>query len=384
MKHPLLHRLALVLFFSAAVAGNLTAEIIHHPAHDIYLDPPEGWSFYGDVSDEKWALGDPSQTVIFNFRFVADVAADKALASVKTRLKASGPELAFSWNGLTAHMGNWQFKADGQPQSSWILAAPVTAGTALFLVFCPTAREDQFSDQMLSALGSVALGEAGRRQPGPMTAFYLATDPKQQSLDVKLDLPGDKPGATTWTTTAAANESERLVIDRESRLMPAYLGKAAAVAAWQRYYRQIFREMAGRTGGLVQAWQGWLKAHPDQRPETAVLAWLQGLAYDRKAGISDISTSFETLNERRGDCDSKALLYSAVLQGLGVPAILMVSPKFSHALAAVDVAGPGARFDFAGKPWLVAELTKKVALGQIAADMADPAAWIGIDLLGQP
>jgi hypothetical protein len=53
-------------------------------------------------------------------------------------------------------------------------------------------------------------------------------------------------------------------------------------------------------------------------------------------------------------------------------------------MAALDLAGGGARFPFADKNWLVAELTAQVNLGMIAQNMADPNQWIGIDLWGNP
>ena len=58
----------------------------------------------------------------------------------------------------------------------------------------------------------------------------------------------------------------------------------------------------------------------------------------------------------------------------------MVSDVYSHAMAAVDLAGSGARFPFGGREWLVAELTAPVTLGQIDSTMADPAGWIGVSL----
>jgi hypothetical protein len=74
------------------------------------------------------------------------------------------------------------------------------------------------------------------------------------------------------------------------------------------------------------------------------------------------------------------MAYIILLRHLGFEAILLVSEKYSHALAAVDVPGEGARFDFEGKRYLVAELTKKIAIGLIAKDMADPAFWLPVAL----
>jgi hypothetical protein len=44
----------------------------------------------------------------------------------------------------------------------------------------------------------------------------------------------------------------------------------------------------------------------------------------------------------------------------------------------VDLQGAGARFDWAGKQWLVAETTAQVALGRIGQKVSDPTHWLGI------
>ena len=72
------------------------------------------------------------------------------------------------------------------------------------------------------------------------------------------------------------------------------------------------------------------------------------------------------------------------MEQLGVKGILMVSAPYSHAMAALDLPGSGARFPFDNTNWMVAEMTAKVNLGMIAQDMADPTQWIGVDLWGKP
>jgi len=116
----------------------------------------------------------------------------------------------------------------------------------------------------------------------------------------------------------------------------------------------------------------------------AVLSWLQKYDYSRKGGLTDLSTPWQTLKEKSGDCDSKSLIYLALMQQLGYNGILMVSATLSHGMAALDVPGPGARFAFDSGQWLVAELTAQVDIGMIAQNMADPSQWIGVDLWAKP
>jgi hypothetical protein len=59
----------------------------------------------------------------------------------------------------------------------------------------------------------------------------------------------------------------------------------------------------------------------------------------------------------------------------------MVSYRYKHSVAAVDVPGEGARFPYNDKKYLIAETTKDVSLGRIAQSMSEIEGWLGIDFL---
>ena len=52
-------------------------------------------------------------------------------------------------------------------------------------------------------------------------------------------------------------------------------------------------------------------------------------------------------------------------------------------MAALDIPGEGARIEFEGKSYLVAELTDQVGIGLINKTMADPTQWIPIPFHGK-
>jgi hypothetical protein len=58
----------------------------------------------------------------------------------------------------------------------------------------------------------------------------------------------------------------------------------------------------------------------------------------------------------------------------------LVSSEYRHALAGVDVDGPGARFTFDGTEYLLAEMTTEVDVRQIPANMAGPNKRIGVQV----
>jgi hypothetical protein len=93
---------------------------------------------------------------------------------------------------------------------------------------------------------------------------------------------------------------------------------------------------------------------------------------------SDFVNLVSAAAEGKGDCDSRSMLWAIVLAQADIPAAIMVSREYSHAMGLADLAGTGARFDAEGKKWLVAETTAKVSLGLIGKEVSDIESWIGV------
>jgi transglutaminase-like putative cysteine protease len=182
-------------------------------------------------------------------------------------------------------------------------------------------------------------------------------------------------------TTDADVEASRVTLEREARVLAIYTPEDTD--AWQRFYRILYRDSYRKVDSLFRSLI-MAGVSPRQDPVLTakdLLAWIQGFSYARTGGLEDLSTPLDSLYNGAGDCDSLGLLYVILLKHYGIDAILMVSGTYSHAMAAVDVEAPGARFEWQDKKYLVAETTYEVDLGLIAADMADPAAWMGITFL---
>jgi hypothetical protein len=72
------------------------------------------------------------------------------------------------------------------------------------------------------------------------------------------------------------------------------------------------------------------------------------------------------------------MLWAIILQQANIPAAIMVSAGYGHAMGLIDIAGPGARFKWDGMQWLVAETTAAVSLGRIEQKVSDPTYWLGV------
>ena len=173
-------------------------------------------------------------------------------------------------------------------------------------------------------------------------------------------------------------ETAVYVTEREARILSA----AGSVAAWRRFFRIIYRDSLNGLTPLIEELHRRYSPRPEPQERRLIaeelLSWLQGFEYRRSGTLSDFLDPVQVLVSSSGDCDSLGLLYVLLLHSFEIDAILLVSEAYSHAMPAADLPGEGARFMVEGTGYLVAEMTEKVALGLIAADMADPSGWIPV------
>ena len=380
-----------VLGLALVLARPLTADVIWSQPRDFYVDPPQGWTFVEDPTPEHFVMTDAGRRIILEIFSqdkgkVTDLAA-KAL-DLKARLQAQGDEQAFTWNDRPAWLANLTFTAGPVQAKGWALVADDGDGWVSALAYTPVTDYDKASDILISTLNSLALGLDGRRQPGPLSTFFEKTAAKPRTETKSFT---GLPAPLSVTYNLDRDESIQATIERETRLLIAQVGtqvqdQKAIAPGWSRFYRQIYRDLYASLTPVADYWKAQVdqkKVAPEALAQT-VLTWLQKFEYFQKTGLVSVATPWQTLRDEKGNCDSRTLLYLALMDQLGVPGILMVSAPYSHAMAALDLPGPGARFPFGDKKWLVAELTTTVALGQIAQDKADPNQWIGVDLWQKP
>jgi hypothetical protein len=250
---------------------------------------------------------------------------------------------------------------------------------------------DVYHDFLLSNLDSfhpwLVEEDSYLRAPGPVSQFFANPVPLAQ-------LNGEGRFVDSGDALFERGDATQVVIDREARILSQYQDAPSDVQleAWRRFYQLIYRDSFADLAGKALLFYEALFTE-SRNPLTwpaRILATLQGFDYRRTGTLSDLEAPQLAILDQAGDCDTLVLMYLAVLDHLGIDGIIMVSPRHRHSLAGVGsgVQGPrpeaNARFPFDGESWLVAELTHRVDLGLIAADMADPADWIGFHLGFRP
>ncbi|AEF86232.1 conserved hypothetical protein [Treponema primitia ZAS-2] len=230
----------------------------------------------------------------------------------------------------------------------------------------------------LSALDSIAPTNADRRVPGPVTDFSY---PRGNLVQVSLAGLGVKAQVGEFD-----EEGAQYLVDREFEVLQLSASTPRWKQAWTRFYRAIYRDSFSRLGEAAFALERYWDVPAGTGPSEAealvtagkALAWVQSFNYERNLLGSDFINLISAAVQGRGDCDSRAMLWAIIMEQANIPAAIMVSADYGHAMGLIDLAGPGARFDWEGKRWLVAETTAKVSLGLIGQNVSDPAHWLGV------
>ncbi len=377
--------IAVLLLLLAWSAGALAAV---NPVHGYSVDLPVGWIEADNSNPDHIGFLSPNADAMVQIIALdpapggSDAAGSGSEIAhhVLDQLGAEGEPEPFSYQDRPAAISELAFTTGGiEVQGYLVTIAHRRAGFAI-LAFAAIDSYETAHDYLLSAIDSFSLDEESRLSPGPVSQYFYPF-PAPNARDASIRFAGSR---LPFAVDANEIDATEVLVDREARVLAPYgaVDREVANDAWRRYFRLIYRDNYMRLEPLSQEIRARLEADRVPRvdyPEV-LLSWLQGFDYVRTGGLADFQPPVSCLATASGDCDSLAMTYAILLHHLGFDAILMVSDRYAHAIAAVDVQGPGARFAFEGRDWLVAELTADVPLGRIAAEMADPDGWLGVRL----
>lgn len=399
-RYGFLFFLAVIVAGAVAVPGAI-AEQYQNPKFGYYLDVPEGWKLIDNSNPAQISYSDPSGQAVFQVvRYDGDAytSADQFATSIRDKLKATGDFSSYKYEGRAAMIADLTFDTNVATVRGYDVFIHGPDANYALLTYSPADAYDQFHDLFLSAIDSFAPGPESLLYPGPVSTFFRPMGDSSGenglpsgSLGGMSAKPIDFRGKPiTITIDPGAQDASQVLIEREARILDAYQSNGQPAGqwepAWERYYRIIYRDNYHRLDAQSDAISKRLSASNVTTPSgiaSEVLAFLQDFKYSRTSSLSDFQSPITSIATQSGDCDSLAMTYDIILAHLGIKSILMVSVKYSHAFAAVDVPGIGARFAFNGTNWLIAEMTAPVAIGMIPQQFSDPQYWIGIDLNGK-
>jgi hypothetical protein len=377
-----------VLLF--CTAGFLFPAPLYSPTWGFRIDPPEGYEYYGGDGKDSFSFRSSLGTILDLIVYPGNKYASAAAlaADVHQKLRSTGETELFDYRDKKAALLSLSFPAAqaGAFNEGWALCIELeekhgAAPLFLALAYGPAGKEElQFLN--LSALDSVSPSGGDRFYPGPVTEFSY---PRGEAIPVGPYGLGIKGQIREHDVEAA-----QALVDREYTVLTFYAESPLWKEAWTRFYRAIHRDSFGRLGeiafvlerhwntALTEGTSGTVSGEAQRAFAGKALEWVQTFSYERNPEGSDFVNLVSAALEGRGDCDSRAMLWAILLQQANIPAAIMVSAEYSHAMGLGDLDGGGARFELAGKKWLVAETTARVDLGLINQKMSAVENWLGI------
>ncbi|MDR1248509.1 MAG: hypothetical protein LBK63_04310 [Treponema sp.] len=375
------------VFFAAlhtAAPAKLCAEPLASPSWGFRIDLPQDYEHVSGDGRDKFSFRTPGganfELSVYPPGLQTGYSGLEALAEdVNRRLSNSGDSSVFTYRNRKAVLLELNFsipaRSNGRDArlSGWGLCMELeeqNGGTPLILALAyGSADREDLELLHLSALDSLSVQEGDQRYPGPMTEFAYPRGKRERASPAGLELEAyvheqDSQGA-------------QALVDREFEVLRRHADSPRWQEAWARFYRAVYRDSYGRLGEIAFALERFWAAESAGLAGKA-LEWVQSFAYERNFLGSDFVNPVSAALEGRGDCDSRAMLWAIILEQANIPAGIMVSADYGHAMGLADLEGTGARFDWAGKKWLVAETTAPVSLGLIGEKVSDPAHWLGI------
>jgi len=353
---------------------SLPASPLHSTTWGFRLDLPEGYEYKEGNNQDRYSFQGPNgamfDIVVYNgvYQGVEQMAND-----IGRRLGSSGETALFEYEGKTAVLMDLHFRNFSGWGLCLELAKNSAAARAPFmcaLAYSPSSGADM-DLYHVSALDSIAPSDLEARRPGPVMEFSF---PRGDAIEIPIR-------GTELSALIRENDAEaaQALVDREFALLRQYESAPGWQQAWIRFYRAIFRDSWDRVAAAVFRLEREWNSGLDERVfAEKALAFVQGFNYERNLEGSDFVNLVTAISEGRGDCDSRSMLWAMILEQADIPAAMMVSRDYSHAMGLADVPGGGARFETGGKKWLVAETTDKVGIGLISADKSDIASWLGV------
>jgi hypothetical protein len=400
MMNKLLKGAGLAALFVTLAAAPSAAVPIASSTWGFSLDPPEGYTLSGGDGRNDFSFVSSFGTTLRLTVYPNSSSLESQAGEFERKLGAIAGRHAFDYHGRRALVSTLRFTggaANGR-SSGWAFyvelnsAGPRGNGSARPPILAAAAYGppgDQYQLLHLSALDSIVPAAEDRLRPGPITEFsYPAGERKRYPLAFTAGA-GETSAVEAWFREGDAKAAQSL-IDREFAVFKQYVDSKDWREAWKRFYRAIYRDSFDRLKNaafiLERLWNtdggaGSRKREARNLAEQT-LRWVQGFKYERNLTGSDFVNLISAAREGRGDCDSRAMLFAIILEQAGIPAAMMVSREFGHAMGLADIEGEGARFPFreGGKNhnWMVAETTARVGIGRIEQNQSEIAKWLEI------
>ena len=372
----------LLILFAASFSF---AEQITDRDFGFSLDIPEGFEIADYTQDGmSYIFSHPNIPVSLVMKITEETQAKTAAEVLKknlNKLSAKGETDSFEWNGSECGISSFTMTLDDN-YFGWSVAAPVKIKGYYVVLLCYAPQAQKGCEQfIISTVNSLCINSDFYNRPGIITSYAF---PPEGRKAISLQVGGKQIKSSL---DKSDEEASKFVIDLEYAVLKLYTNHKMWKEAWQRYYRMIYRDNAGRL--LQTAADIYKSLYPELKKSfpqdadikyaQALLTWVQNFSYERATSKneSDFTSLPAAISGKGSDCDSRSMLISALLNYTGIDTALLISREYSHAMVITDIPAPGQTYTMEnGKEYLMGETTAKVTWGTIAANHADRTKWM--------
>ena len=373
------------LFIIFAITSYSFSEQITDRDFGFSLDIPEGFEIADYTEDGmSYVFSHPNIPVTLVMKLTEEKNAKSAAEVLNKNLKklnASGETDSLKWNGTVCGISNFSMSLEDN-YSGWAVSAPVKILDYYVILLCYAPESKKGCDQfIISTINSLSINNEYLNTPGIITSYAF---PPEGSESVLLKIGGKE---IKTSLDKSDEEAAKFVIDLEYSVLNLYANHKMWKDAWQRYYRMIYRDNAGRLQQTAKniydsIYLELKKSKPqdaDIKYAQALLSWVQTFGYERAQSKieSDFTSLPASIKGKGSDCDSRSMLVSVLLNYTGIDTAMLISREYSHAVVVTDIPAPGQTFTMEnGREYLMGETTAKVTWGTIAANHADRTKWM--------
>lgn len=375
------------LFIIFAITSYSFSEQITDRDFGFSLDIPEGFEIADYTEDGmSYVFSHPNIPVTLVMKLTEEKNAKSAAEVLNINLKklnASGETDSFKWNGTVCGISNFSMSLDDN-YSGWAVSAPVKIQDYYVILLCYAPESKKGCEQfIISTINSLSINNEYLNTPGIITSYAF---PPEGSESVLLKIGGKE---IKTSLDKSDEEAAKFVIDLEYSVLNLYANHKMWKEAWQRYYRMIYRDNAGRLQQTAKniydsIYPELKKSKPqdaDIKYAQALLSWVQTFGYERTQSKieSDFTSLPASIKGKGSDCDSRSMLVSVLLNYTGIDTAMLISREYSHAVVVTDIPAPGQTFTMEnGREYLFGETTARVTWGMLAQDQADRTKWIPV------
>ena len=375
------------LFIIFAITSYSFGEQITDRDFGFSLDIPEGFEIADYTEDGmSYVFSHPNIPVTLVMKLTEEKNAKSAAEVLNKNLKklnASGETDSFKWNGTVCGISYFSMSLDDN-YSGWAVSAPVKIQDYYVILLCYAPESKKGCEQfIISTINSLSINNEYLNTPGIITSYAF---PPEGSESVLLKIGGKE---IKTSLDKSDEEAAKFVIDLEYSVLNLYANHKMWKEAWQRYYRMIYRDNAGRLQQTAKniydsIYPELKKSKPqdaDIKYAQALLSWVQTFGYERAQSKieSDFTSLPASIKGKGSDCDSRSMLVSVLLNYTGIDTAMLISREYSHAVVVTDIPAPGQTFTMEnGREYLFGETTARVTWGMLAQDQADRTKWIPV------